>query len=185
MTEGFQSNQNNILIPIKPEVNNFKINWHTLPSQYLPIIIQELGIPDIIDTNQGGLALWKKSTLLQRGYCWNQIIIRDTEKNFVITNYQFPLLQLQGQLGLDSAISDLRKFSNLATYDLSDQVIIVKGDSIQHNTVLLALIKRFLSREVTMSLAHNLLPSLLLSIDPKSKDYDINTYTKLKLELCT
>ena len=185
ITEEFQSNHINMLNRPNSQLNNFKINWHISPSQYLPQMIQEFGIPDIIDTNQGGLALWKQSTLSQRGYCWDQIIIRDAEKNFVIVKYQFPLARLHGQLDLDEAISDLRKFSNLATYDLSDQVIIVKGDSIQHNIVLLTLIKRFLSREITVLLAQDMLLPLLLSIEPKSKDYDINTYTRLKLELCT
>jgi hypothetical protein len=164
---------------------NMKVNWRSEPSQQLSVMIREFGLPDLIDVNQGGLALWKQTTLAQRGFCWDQVILQDVPSYFVRISYSFPLIQLRGRLELTKALDDITDFHPAVLFDQTNQSINAKANSPQQAVVLLVLSKRLLSKELTLQQVRNLLNSMLTSVESKSQNYDPNAYSKFKIELCS
>ncbi len=176
-----QSSTGNVV----PENINIEVNWRKNPAQKLSHMIAEYGLPDLVDVNQGGLALWKQTTLAQRGFCWNEVRLYDNLNYFVNISYFFPLLQLRGKLEFKKALNDINHFDPAVLFDQTNQTINVKANSPQQAIVLLVLSKRLLSKELNLQQSQNILNSILLSIQPKSKSYDPNAYNKFKLELCS
>lgn len=170
---------------VVPTNVSMRVNWRNAPAQQLSLFIHEFGLPDIIDVNQGGLALWKRQTLVQRGFCWNQVILRDLQNFFIEISYSYPLRQLRGNVELHSALDDLLDFNPAISYDQTTESLNAKGNSAQEVVVLLTLGKRLFSKEITLQQALNLLDPFLASIDNLSPNYDPNAYNKYKIELCS
>jgi len=190
-TDGYPLTTNNNLQPITttgsvvPQKVNMQVNWGAEPAQQLSAMISEFGLPELIDVNQGGVAMWKQSTLLQRGFCWNRVVLQDTPNYFVQISYVFPLLQLRGQLELTKALDDLRAFHPAVLFDQTNQTLHAKANSPQQAVVLLVLSKRLLSKELTLQQVQNLLEPVLSSMEQRSNNYDPNAYNKFKIELCS
>jgi hypothetical protein len=170
---------------VVPQNVNLKVNWFDQPSKQLPSLIQEFGLPDLIDVNHGGLALWKQSTLIKKGCCWNRVILDDQPNYFITIAYSYPLFRLRGQLELTRALDDIQDFNPAIMFDQVNQVLIAKGNSLKKCVVLLTLAKRLLSKEINLQQAHNLLKPMIDSTNRKSDSYDPNAYNKFKIELCS
>ena len=184
MTEGFSS-QTQTQIQTNTQTPGIKVNWAQQSANNLPLLIREFGYPDVIDPNQGGISVWKKITLNQRGFCWDQIILNDDPANYISITYAFPLLKLRGEIEIKKALGDLCDFHPAVHYDQTDQALHVKANSIQQSIILLTLAKRLLSKEITLQQANNLIKPLTASVNSKSPSYDPNAYNKFKIELCS
>ena len=161
------------------------VNWGELASHQLNLLITEFGLPDLIDTNQNGLAIWKNNTLKQRGICWERITLNDSESHPIDLIYHFPLIQLQGQLGKEKVLEDICQFNEAIMFDHISQNINVKANYMGEAVALLSLAKRILTKEISVQQAHKILSDLTESVNPQSSHYDSNAYNRLKGELCT
>jgi hypothetical protein len=162
-----------------------KANWAPQALQQLSLAIREFGLPNLIDVTQGGMSVWKSITLKQRGFCWDEVIVRDDPQSTITINYIFPLLQLRGKLEVKQALDDLVQFNPAVTFNQLDQTIQARAPTVPQTIILLTLAKRLLSKEITSKQANNLVEPLMSSIDRKSEDYDPNAFNKFKIELCS
>ena len=139
-------------------------------------MIREFGLPDVIDVNRNGMALWKQSTLVQRGFCWQQVTLRDQIDYCVVITYLFPIQLLQWIQLLD----DLHDFNAAVTYNRLDQTIRVQGQTPQEVVVLSTLAKRILASQLTLQQAQHLIPQMLSAIDPQAINYDPDAMINIK-----
>lgn len=171
---------------VVPQNVRFQVNWSLGSSKQLPIMISELGMPDLIDVNAGGAAMWKKLTLDQRGFCWDSVALYDTPTYPVSIGYAFPLFKIRGPLEIHKALYDLVDFHPAVNFDAINRKLIGKGYTMQQAVVLITIAKRMLSKEITLQQARNLVLPLLQSIDRHSGNlYNPEIYNKFKVELCT
>src|SRR5437016_2423312 len=194
ITEPFVSNpliESDSLRPIRTTGSvvekkiEMQVNWNRAPAQQLSGFIREFGMPDLIDVNTSGLALWKRSTLIQRGCCWDKVVLNDKPLSFVTISYVFPLLRVRGQVDYPQALDTLAQFHPAVFFDQITQTINAKANSLPLAVVLLVLAKRLLNKELTLQQVHNLVGSMSSSIDHTAVNYDPDAYDKYKIELCS
>lgn len=182
--EGFEDGINTTGSQI-PQNVRFSVNWSMGASNQLVQLIRELGPPDLIDVNRGGMVMWKKSTLNQRTFCWDSVALSDTDTYPISVGYAFPLLSVRGPLEIRQALYDLIDFHPAIMFDSINQRLIVRGYTMQQAIVLLTLAKRLLSKEINLQQAKNLIRPLIDSINYQSPNYNPDIYNKFQIELCT
>lgn len=170
---------------VVPQSVRFSVNWSLGSSGQLPIMISQLGPPDLIDVNAGGAALWKKLTLIQRGFCWDSVALFDVPTYPITIAYAFPLFKIRGPLEIHKALYDIVDFNPAVNFDAINRRLIAKGYTMQEVVVLLTITKRMLTKEITLQQARNLLLPSLESIDRYNPNYNPEIYNKFQVELCT
>lgn len=155
------------------------------PGKRFPQVIQEFGLPDIIDVNPNGVAIWKKTTLAQRGFCWDRVEIHDEQLphidpsphvDFLYTWYYLPVP--------DHLVTDVRAVSDSVTYDPLKKMLRARCHAMGPNIATMALCKRIATGEITLQQARNLYGPTIMSTMPGSENFDHEAKKKLELELC-
>ena len=153
------------------------------PAYEFPLLIQEFGMPKLLDKEQGGSAIWKRETLNNKGFCWDRVIIQDLPFDFITIWYYLPMNAIKCS-DLQATVNNLQKFNPGLNYDLIYQVIEAKGNSTEHVVALLVTAKRYLSREVDQNQAPLLMNELLDQLNRYSQNYQPQLYHQLIDELC-
>ena len=182
IVNNLQSNQKNEQPNQKNEQTS--VNWATGSVDLLNILFQEFGKPDLMDQSQDGLAIWKNTTLKQRGFCWQRLILNDSQTHPIELLYHLPLIQLQGKIGTDEALENVKLFDPSIMFDKIHQNLHIKANTMTEAIVLITLAKRVITKEISYQQAQTLMPTLIESVDQKSPNYDQNAYNRFKNELC-
>ncbi len=180
---------------------NLRVNWisqphpsgnhgDASPGKRLTDVVQEFGLPDMIDVNQGGVAIWKRSTLRNRGFCWERVEIHDEQiphevpaphTDFLYVWYHLPVRSLtKGNMAdYNRIVADIRALSESITFDPLKQVIRVRCHFMGAVAATLVLAKR-----IALQQAHNMYGPIVMSTMPGSENYDAQAYQKFSVELC-
>jgi len=177
---------------VVPRGVDMKVAWNPLPAQMLAPLIQQFGYPDLVDVNGEGLALWKRNTLQQRGFCWREVILHDRPAYPLRLVYYLPL-DGSSSLGERRLTTEqkqilrenLADFSPALQYDSLNSTLSAAGNKMDECLAVLVLAKRLIRGEINLQQAQNLILSTIASTDRFSPSYDLYASDKFKIELCT
>jgi hypothetical protein len=159
---------------------NFKGITPENPGDKLKSVIRELGKPDLIDKNRGGVAIWKESTLSKRnhGYLKRVEVMDEQIVNaqpyphigFVYTWVKLPIPE--------DYIYQITAMGPNVVYDTGKKWLRVRGNSYNANLATIALICMLVKGEISMeqNKFYNLHRKYLLSVKPRTRYY--NRYAK-------
>jgi hypothetical protein len=165
------------------------------PAKIIGQVVKEFGLPDMIDVNPGGMAVWKKETLKGRGFCWDRIEIHDEQiphlkpkphVDFLYTWYYLPVKSLVGDKPEEykRLVNDINNLSESVVFDEGKQLVRVRCNFHGANVANLVLAKRIATREITLQQALNLYEPTIMSTISGSTNYDPDAYNKYVVELC-
>ena len=194
-TDNQTPNQSNEYQTNQTNVGSNKVNWTSKgnigqngTTQYTPneeyeLLIQEFGVPKLIDKNRGGSATWRRNELIKKGVCWESLTIQDIPNDFIEIKYYIPVNN-QIDENPQMVINQLERLSKSLNYHRSHQILVAHGNSVNQIIALLIVGKRFLSGEIDNQQATQLINTLPPQVDKLSPDYDHQLYNSLIDELC-
>lgn len=170
---------------VVPRGVDMKVAWNRYVAETLPLLIREFGFPDLVDINPEGVAIWKRQTLLQRGWCWYQVTLHDRPRNWIQLSYRLPLsthLQLQE---IPAMLQSLAILHPSIYYDRHSSTLNAYGQSLEDCLTLLLTAKRLAVKEINLVNSQKRIDPIRASMDPYSSISDPYAYDKAKIELCT
>jgi len=154
------------------------------PGQQLKYLIKVFGEPDFFDGTRNGLALWKNSTLRQRGHCYERVTISDYSTAFIDVWLTFSLPYARGDPGETRLLRDLTQLYQGFSYDPLKQVLYVDTTNINDTSAYAVVALRLITGKVNLSEAQQLLPKMLAFVNPRSKTYNPYATRQFTIEIC-
>lgn len=121
------------------------------PTDRLRDTVGRFGKPDMIDKSKGGSAVWKKSTLEKRGFCWDRVEIKDEQIPHTNPGPHVDFLYYSYKLAVPKElICDITNLSESITYDTLKKIITARChfDGAIISTIILA--KRIANKEMSL-----------------------------------
>ena len=155
------------------------------PAARLLDVVKEFGPPDIIDKKSGGFAIWKKSTLQKRGFCWERIEIHDEQIPHNVPGPHTDFLYMQYKLNVPKdKINDVRGLSDSITYDPLKGVLSARCHFTGATYATLLLAKRIAKGEIKLTDAKKNYGPFIFKTMKEHKTYDPHAQNKYIKELC-
>lgn len=155
------------------------------PGERLDDIVNEFGKPDLIDKSPGGVAIWKKQTLKNRGHCWERIEIHDEQVPHKDpaphTDFLYTWYKLDVPI---NKINDVRALSKSVTYDPLRKLVRARCHFMHANVATLVLAKRIAKNEMTLEEARKSYGPFIFSGVKEHKMYNPKAYENMLNELC-
>jgi hypothetical protein len=168
-----------------PRKIDMKVAWNRYVAETLPRLISQFGFPDVVDINREGLAIWKRNTLIERGWCWYQVTLRDVPGGWIRIAYRLPLDQHLKPQELPAIIQSLATLHPSIYFDQTTQTLNASGQSLEDCSTLLLSAKRLALKEINLTQAQIAIDSIRASMDPYSSTSDLYAHDKAKIELCS
>jgi hypothetical protein len=155
------------------------------PAERLKDIVAKYGKPDMIDKSSGGSAIWKRSTLDKRGFCWDRIEIRDEQVPHNNPGPHVDFLYFWYKLHVPKElICDVGKLSESVTYDPLKQMLRVRCHFSGANTSTALLAKRIATKEMTLDEAKKSYGPFIFSTIKGHDMYNPEAEESMTKELC-
>lgn len=155
------------------------------PAERYPDLIKKFGEPDLIDKNPGGVAIWKRSTLRERGHCWERVEIHDEQiphtKPAPHTDFLYTWYRLDVP---DDKVTDVLSLSESVTYDPLKRVVRARCHFTGANNATLVLAKKIATGEITLQQAKTSYGPYIMATAPTSATYDPKAEESYVKELC-
>ena len=155
------------------------------PTQRLNDVISKYGIPDVIDKKRGGSAIWKKSTLENKGACWDRIEIRDEQIPHESPGPHVDFLYYWYKLNVpEELICDITKLSESVTYDTLKKMLRVRCHFSGAIVSTMVLAKRISTKEITLDEAKKAYGLFIFSTMKGHEMYNPDAEESMIKELC-
>lgn len=125
--------------------------YYQLPIKRYENLLSEIGTPTLINPNQGGLAIWQKSTLAKTKY--NMIKRIDLIDEQIFNSFPYPHIgYLYTYIKLPIPMNKLGHVLSISSdimYDTGKKILIVRGMSLNYNLAISALICSYVTGHIT------------------------------------
>jgi len=155
------------------------------PNHQIYKLISTFGPPDVINTDSRGFAVWRYSTLKNRGSCFDRIFINDQSDNFITIwmHYPYPIIcDLSRRIQLTN---DLLTLDYHIDYDEKRNNLVISGNRLSDITVYLVVAIRLINGQLTLLEAKQMIAVLLDKVNPQSFYFDPLTEYRHHEEICT
>ncbi len=177
------ASEKNLKHPYKIQIMPQHLRWRHVSGDMTPVarfpgLISRYGPPDVVDKGPGGVAIWKKETLMKKGVIWNRIELRDElvphndpapHQDFLYAWYKVPAQYIPVP---PSTVCQLLKLSESLTYDPLKHLIRARCHFMGANIVTIWLAMEIIQGRLSLAQARALYGPTIMRTLPSSDTYD-------------
>jgi hypothetical protein len=155
------------------------------PADRLKDTIALFGKPDTIDKSKGGTAIWKKSSLEKKGFCWDRVELRDEQVPHNNPGPHVDFMYYWYKLDVpEELICDVIKLSESVTYDPLKKMLSARCHFSGAIISTIVLAKRIANKEMTLEDAKKSYGPFIFSTIKSHKMYNSESIDSMTTELC-
>lgn len=148
-------------------------------------VMEELGKPTSIDRRPGGLAIWNKATLMERGHCWERVELRDEQIPHLDPAPHVDFLYYHFKLNIPAEkLQDILELSSSVYYDRLKREIVARCHTPSASIATIYLAMLVATGKMSGKEAKARYGEYVMSTFPGTKFYKKNARKMMENEIC-